>query len=96
MIIYPFSFFVFYLVFSRLYNFKRDKNGDWVVCEKIKFPLYVWLLGIIVTLTPYLNGTVAGVICGLNIVNRLQTAKWKKTLTTFKLHDCLRFLTKKY
>ena len=91
---YLISFVVFYFVFFRFYEFERDRCSDpWKVVDKVKWPVYMWMIGFCIVLIPIGNILVAvGVLVG-NIENLGATDEWDHTLHTFKLPKCL---TKKY
>lgn len=91
---YLISFLVFYFVFFRFYKFERKRWSEpWEVVGKAKFPVYVWIIGICIVLTPICNIIAAVGILILNIINLCATDEWAHTLYTFKLPE---FLTKKY
>lgn len=91
---YLISFVVFYFSFFRFYKFERKRSSDpWEVVGKVKLPVYVWLIGVCLVLTPIGNIIAAFGVLVTNIINLCKTDAWDKTLHTFKLP---KFLTKKY
>lgn len=94
LISYLISFVVFYFAFFRFYEFKRKSwHEPWEVVGKVKLPVYAWLIGVCLVLTPLFNIiSVIGVLV-VNIINLCATDEWDRTLHTFKLPE---FLTKKY
>ena len=91
---YLISFLVFYFAFFRFYKFERKRSGEpWEVVGKAKLPVYVWMIGICLVLTPIVNIISAIVVLGANIINLCATVEWENSLHTFKLP---KFLTKKY
>lgn len=88
------AFLVFYFVFFRFYEFERNRSNEpWKVVNRVKWPVYAWLIGICVVLIPICNIIAAFGILLLNIINLFSTDSWDSTLHTFKIPD---FLTKKY
>jgi hypothetical protein len=91
---YLISFVVFYFVFFRFYEFHRTRSYEpWEVVGKVKLPVYAWLIGVCLVLTPVFNIISAIGVLVVNIINLCATDAWDKTLHTFKLPE---FLTKKY
>lgn len=91
---YLISFLVFYFAFFRFYKFERKRRGEpWKVVGKVKFPVYVWVIGVCLVLTPIGNIIVAVGILICNIINLCSIESWNEKLHTFKLPE---FLTKKY
>ena len=91
---YLISFLVFYFAFFRFYKFERKRRGEpWEVVGPVKLPVYVWVIGVCLVLTPIGNIIAAVGILILNIINLCATDAWEKTLYTFKLPE---FLAKKY
>lgn len=91
---YLISFVVFYLVFFRIYEFHRTRSCEpWEVVGKVKLPVYAWLIGVCLVLTPLFNILSAIGVLVVNIINLCATEGDDRTLHTFKLPE---FLTKKY
>ena len=91
---YLMAFLVFYFVFFRFYEFKRNcRSESWEVVGKVKLPVYAWLIGVCLVLTPIGNIISAIGILVINIINLCAIDEWDGTLHTFKLPE---FLTKKY
>jgi hypothetical protein len=91
---YLISFVVFYFVFFRFYLFERQRWSEpWAVVGKVKWPIYMWIIGICIVLTPILNIIAAVSIVVVNTVNLCATSELNRTLYTFKIPE---FLTKKY
>lgn len=91
---YLMAFLVFYFVFFRFYLFERQRWCEpWEVVGKVKLPVYVWLIGVCLVLTPILNIIAAVSIVAVNTVNLCVTSELDHLLYTFKLPE---FLTKKY
>lgn len=91
---YLMAFLVFYFVFFRFYEFERKRCREpWEVVGKVKLPVYAWMIGICLVLTPIVNIISVIVVLVANIVNLCATDEWQKSLYTFKLPE---FLTKKY
>jgi putative flippase GtrA len=94
LISYLFSFVVFYFVFFRFYEFERKRGSEpWEVVGKVKLPVYAWLIGVCLVLTPIVNIISTIGVLVANIINLCTTYEWNRTLHTFKLPE---FLTKKY
>jgi putative flippase GtrA len=94
LISYLFSFVVFYFVFFRFYEFERKRSHEpWEVVGKVKLPVYAWMIGVCLVLTPVFNIISAISVLVVNIINLCATDEWDRTLYTFKLPE---FLTKKY
>jgi hypothetical protein len=94
LISYLISLVVFYFVFFRFYEFHRTRSHEpWEVVGRVKLPVYAWLIGVCLVLTPIGNILSASSVLILNIANLCATDGWDKTLHTFKLPE---FLTKKY
>ena len=88
------AFLVFYLFFFRFYEFERERRfAPWKVVGKVKLPLYVWIIGVCLVLTPVFNIISAIGILVFNVITLCATDEWDRTLHTFKLPE---FLTKKY
>lgn len=91
---YLISFVVFYFVFFRFYEFHRKRSSEpWEVVGRVKLPVYVWMIGICLVLTPIVNIVSVIVVLGANVINLCATDEWENSLHTFKLP---KFLTKKY
>lgn len=85
---YLISFVVFYFVFFRFYKFYRTCSSElWEVEDKVKLPVYVWLIGVCLVMVPIGNIIFAFGILVLNIINLCATDEWDRTLHTFKLPD---------
>lgn len=94
LISYLISFVTFYFVFFRFYEFERKRGyAPWEVVGKVKLPIYIWLIGVCIVLTPVFNIISAIGVLVVNIINLCATDEWDRTLHTFKLPE---FLTKKY
>ena len=94
LISYLISFVVFYFVFFRFYEFHRTRSCEpWEVVGKVKLPVYAWLIGVCLALTPVFNIISAIGVLVVNIISLCATDEWDKTLHTFKLPE---FLIKKY
>lgn len=94
LISYLISFVVFYFVFFRFYRFERKSwREPWEVASKVKLPVYAWLIGVCLVVTPLFNIIAVIVVVVLNIANLCVTDYCDRTLHTFKIPE---FLTKKY
>lgn len=94
LISYFFSFVVFYFVFFRFCEFERKSwREPWEVVGKVKLPVYAWLIGICLVLTPLFNIISVISVLVVNIINLCTTDNCDRTLHTFILPE---FLTKKY
>ena len=86
LISYLISFVVFYFVFFRFYEFHRTRSCEpWEVVGKVKLPVYAWLIGVCLVLTPLFNMISAIVVLVVNILNLYATEDCDRTLHTFKI-----------
>ena len=83
---YLMSFVVFYFVFFRFYKFERNRRYEpWEVVGKVKLPVYAWLIGVCIVLTPVFNIISSIGVLVVNIINLCATNEWDNTLHTFKI-----------